>query len=345
MLRTRGHSLFYCSVLLVLLRLAGPTEGCAATPAERLLSAISSSSLDTPGLKPWHLKLDVTVYDDVGSHPTSGTIERWQSSDADRTVYTFGDATVTHLNANGKSYTMHNGGQIPALADAVLDETLHPGPAESNLQHVEPDVRTQSFGTVKLDCIMLMHHLSHAQMVPLGLFPTYCLTQADDRLRFSYNFGSFGVMRNGIGTFQGRDVATDLTLKQQQVTVAHAKITTLETFTPADQFTLDPAMQSTAINAARVAGGVMAGHILTKTQPIYPVNARVNHVSGTVVLHAIISRDGHVRYLRPESTPDVELTIAALDAVRRWTYAPYLLNGEPTEVDTTVVVNFNLSPR
>jgi periplasmic protein TonB len=61
-----------------------------------------------------------------------------------------------------------------------------------------------------------------------------------------------------------------------------------------------------------------------------------------VVLHAIISKQGTITQLNAISGPDM-LKGAATDAVRQWRYKPYLLNGEPTEVDTTITVNFNLN--
>jgi protein TonB len=91
---------------------------------------------------------------------------------------------------------------------------------------------------------------------------------------------------------------------------------------------------------ARISGGVMAGSIIQKTQPIYPPIAKAAHVSGTVVLHAIISKTGQIVNLQVISGPQM-LQSAALDAVKQWRYKPYLLNGEPTEVDTTVQVNFS----
>jgi len=94
---------------------------------------------------------------------------------------------------------------------------------------------------------------------------------------------------------------------------------------------------------ARVSTAVMQGQILQKVQPVYPQSAKENGIQGTVILHAIIGTDGHVERLEAISGPP-ELATAALDAVKQWTYKPYLLNGEPTEVDTTVVVNFNLQP-
>jgi protein TonB len=90
----------------------------------------------------------------------------------------------------------------------------------------------------------------------------------------------------------------------------------------------------------RVSAGVVAGLIISKTTPVYPPIAKAAHVSGTVVLHALISKTGTIDNLTVVSGPEM-LRAAALDAVRTWRYKPYLLNGEPTEVDTTVTVNFN----
>ena len=91
---------------------------------------------------------------------------------------------------------------------------------------------------------------------------------------------------------------------------------------------------------ARISGGVMAGTIIEKTQPVYPPIARAAHVSGAVVLHAIIGKSGTIQNLQVISGPEM-LRASALDAVQHWRYKPYLLNNEPTEVDTTITVNFN----
>ena len=102
-------------------------------------------------------------------------------------------------------------------------------------------------------------------------------------------------------------------------------------------------LQAQSAGPARLSGGVIAGNILTKVAPIYPPIARAAHVGGTVVLHAIISKAGTIESLAVISGPPM-LQGAALDAVKQWTYKPYLLNGEPTEIDTTITVNFNLGP-
>ena len=89
----------------------------------------------------------------------------------------------------------------------------------------------------------------------------------------------------------------------------------------------------------RISGGVMAGQLLTKVPPVYPQAAKDNHVMGGVVLRAIISREGQVKSLTVISGP-VALRDAAVDAVKQWTYKPFMLNGRATDVDTTITVNF-----
>ncbi len=89
----------------------------------------------------------------------------------------------------------------------------------------------------------------------------------------------------------------------------------------------------------RVSTGVAAGNLIVQTQPVYPAIARAAHITGVVVLHAIISKTGTIENLTVQSGPPM-LRQAALDGVRNWRYRPFLLNGDPTDVDTTITVNF-----
>jgi len=92
----------------------------------------------------------------------------------------------------------------------------------------------------------------------------------------------------------------------------------------------------------RVSSGTMAGALISQPQPVYPPIAKAAHVQGMVILHAIISKQGTIENLNVV-TGNPMLVGAAKDAVSRWRYKPYLLNGEPTEVDTTITVNFTFT--
>jgi len=91
----------------------------------------------------------------------------------------------------------------------------------------------------------------------------------------------------------------------------------------------------------RIGGNVQRPRLISQTQPIYPTLARAARIQGTVVLDAIIRKDGSVGELRVISGHPL-LVRAAEDAVQRWRYQPTLLNGEPVEVETTVTVTFEL---
>jgi len=92
----------------------------------------------------------------------------------------------------------------------------------------------------------------------------------------------------------------------------------------------------------RVSAGVTSGLLVRRIQPNYPPLARQARIQGTVVLHAVISKEGAIENLTLVSGHPM-LAPAAIDAVKQWKYKPYLLNGEPVEVDTEVQVNFTLA--
>ena len=95
----------------------------------------------------------------------------------------------------------------------------------------------------------------------------------------------------------------------------------------------------------RLGGDLEASRRVTKVQPVYPDSAKSAGISGTVILHAVISTDGKPLSLRVmNSQIDPDLARSAVEAVSQWRYTPTLLNGEPIEVDTTITVNYSLAP-
>jgi protein TonB len=91
----------------------------------------------------------------------------------------------------------------------------------------------------------------------------------------------------------------------------------------------------------RVSSGVSAGMLIAPIRPVYPEVARAARVEGTVIVEAIISRSGTIESLHVVSGPPM-LQRAAIDAIRAARYQPFQLNGSPTEVQTTISVNFRM---
>lgn len=92
----------------------------------------------------------------------------------------------------------------------------------------------------------------------------------------------------------------------------------------------------------RISQGVTRGLLIRRVEPAYPPLARSARVQGEVVLSAVISVNGDIENLQLVSGHPM-LVPAALTAVKQWKYKPYLLNGQPTEVETTITVIFTLS--
>jgi protein TonB len=92
----------------------------------------------------------------------------------------------------------------------------------------------------------------------------------------------------------------------------------------------------------RVSAGVTNGLLVHRVNPVYPPLARQARIQGMVMLQAQISKDGSIENLQLISGHPM-LAPAAIEAVKQWKYKPYLLNGEPVEVDTQVQVNFTLA--
>jgi len=92
----------------------------------------------------------------------------------------------------------------------------------------------------------------------------------------------------------------------------------------------------------RVSQGVTQGLLVRRIQPTYPPLAKQARIAGAVVLQAEISKDGSIQNLHVISGHPM-LVPSAIEAVKQWKYRPYILNGEPVEVETTITVNFTLA--
>ena len=102
-----------------------------------------------------------------------------------------------------------------------------------------------------------------------------------------------------------------------------------------------PKLQPVMPQRVRISQGVTNGLLLRKVEPTYPTLAREARIQGNVVLKAIIDKDGSIQDLQVVTGYPM-LVPAAIQAVKQWRYRPYLLNGQPVEVETTITVIFAL---
>jgi TonB family protein len=94
----------------------------------------------------------------------------------------------------------------------------------------------------------------------------------------------------------------------------------------------------------RVGGNVQSAKLTQQVRPVYPAGLLAQGVEGTVVLSAVISKEGVPMSLHVQKSAGTDFDEAAMKAVQQWRYQTTLLNGEPIEVLTTITVDFKLQP-
>jgi TonB family protein len=134
----------------------------------------------------------------------------------------------------------------------------------------------------------------------------------------------------------------------RQTSSADAQAPSMAGIAPADDGGTLPTLmgsQSQAptpvLQTLNVSQGVSRGLLVKQVQPVYPANALRLRTEGAVQLLATISKEGDISAVKILSG-DPSLAHAAAEAVKQWKYKPYLLNGEPVEIQTQIAVNFKL---
>ena len=201
---------------------------------------------------------------------------------------------------------------ILILVPLIYTEALPNGMLKTLIVAPPPPVTARRQAPVRNERVRLipLNSITAPRFVPRGVYP------AGQELPVEY------VNRESSGDTSNPDELTDLLHSSGP----------LPPSTPPAKENLQP---------IRVGGNVEAASLIHRVVPQYPEIAMLTHVSGIVVLRALIAKDGSVQELSYVSGPPL-LIKPAMEAVRQWRYRPTQLNGKPVEVDTTINVVFTL---
>jgi len=329
----------------------------AATPPplpkdaqEIFVAARPLYDFSAPTIKPWHMRVSYQLYDESGKPSDQGIYEYWWAApDTYRSSWKRPGVSQTDWDVKGQHFHSGEGPSLEFFERKLQSDILDPLPNPEKLdpEKVRLDKEEQKFGSVKLPCVMVIpkvHLNGHLQPVPLGEFPTYCFSPDHPVLRAYYAYGATSVIYNRVVLAQGIYLPKQLSIQDGSRLVLTASMDTLETIS-ASSAELIPAKDAEAVsNPSRVeiASGIAQGQLLKQVRPYYPQGAKGNHDEGKVVLQAVIGTDGRVHDLSVVEGPSPLLIGSAMWAVSQWEYKPYLLNGAPVEVNTTINVVFNL---
>lgn len=311
--------------------------------AARLKSAAEYASLDSSGLRPWHLALDITLYDTDGKNPKPATVEIWAADTNMKMVESVAGLQVTTLRNNDKLLrTAAQAAEFTSL-ESLVEEILHPIPDELLQPTVNLSEDKPTFAKIPMECIEPSFPHTSSATISIDRPLSFCFINGKDSLAISFGGGKIE-FRQQTAMFQSKEVPVHSQVLVGKTLRADAKITKLETFTPAPD-TFAPTSDMKPFDGPIV--GKSADFLdlgLVHMPPVYPMTAREQHVSGSVNFDAIIGADGHIASLNQTGHADSTLTAAAETAVRQWIYRPFLVCGIPVPVKTVITVNFNLSP-
>jgi TonB family protein len=315
-------------------------------PAALLNLAANSNGLGGSGMKPWRLKASFEIFDEQDAVSEQGTIEEaWAGEHQSKTTYTVGtDSETDYDSAKGMLRTVTG---KPSLGQAinVLAQFLQPIANEQTRSHWSLDIENHDAGKLKVDCVVVKAFNSPSGSHQIS-GPKYCLDTDKPALRASVQpFGGFQVLFNNIRTFQDHYVAGEISELRNGKRFLSAHLSSIEPIDSVNVAEFIPPADATPIERKiAISSAVAQGNLVKSVAPVYPLYAKETGVSGTVVLQAMIGKDGNITNVHAISGPD-ELRESAVDAVKQWIYRPYLLNGEPVNVDTTINVVFNLGHR
>jgi TonB family protein len=323
----------------ILAQVSGGTKvaGVPVDPKALMLQASRSNSLTGPDLKPWHLKATFQLFDDSGNAADTGTYEEfWFGPKKFKRAFT--GSAWARTDYGTESGVLRTGvtPEVPSLVVDARHEFVEPLPGQKIIDYESFTLEQIDADGAQLSCLRMT-----SPTFDPGL--TYCFASDQPVLRISEQVrGATQIFHNRILKFQDHFIAGDLKIIRAGKPVLTARVESLDFLNPGDEGEVAPPQDAKPVpKTINISAGEMQGLLSQKAEPIYPPHAEFLGISGTVVLEALISDSGHILQLRVVSGPR-ELQQAALDAVHTWVYKPYLLNGKPVEVNTTINVIFTL---
>jgi len=301
-----------------------PAVTMPSDPKELMLLAARTNGLTGDDVKPWHLKVSFTLFDNSGAATDDGTFEEyWVSPHQFKVVY---KSKILSLAEYGtQSGVLRAGAQNPEydLLNKVVREYKAPiNLVETTIKNSKFDLDKPEIGGTKLLCLTLKPPMGEPVQGLAGI--TYCLdtdlpivrtaVQPDDLRQF---------VHEKTVKFQGLYIAEDLEVVKGRNVMLKAHLDQIEPLVSIRAEDFVPPQGAALLPWVFILSASDGRHLLAKhPKPQYLPEARAAGIYGTVVLQAHIGTDGRVSSLYVVSGPAM-LQQAALDAVWNWTFRPY----------------------
>ena len=333
---------------------ASPAQPLPSDPAAILQLASQVNGLHGADLKPWHLHATWQTLDH-GQTEDQGTFEEWWASEQKtKTVFTSSEGNRTAYGTDHGLYLAKDSIAVNPQATVASGLLLQPvpNPQINGSRNIKWKKSKEKEGGVSLNCVLREFVMDNGQPAVMidahgasRLAGTqYCFAGNVPAIR-TETTGTTKTAFNSVVLFQSQYLAKKIETQDasgRETDISVDLVENLDPFNDADFIPPPDANLQPVVRKVAISSGVAKSNRLGGDPVAYPPEARMNHVQGTVVLRATISTEGKIADLHVLSGPP-ELQAAAMEAVRSWRYRPYLLNGNPVEVETEINVVFSLS--
>ncbi len=319
---------------------------------DQLKRSADISTTTAAGLKPWHAKISIQLSDFNGTPTGTGTVEEWwMATGNEKRVFAFPDYQGTEIIALDGIYRSAGLPSEPMLIADVLNQFLNPMAAETKTRGFKPLARTLQLGGITLPCVMLAKANNRVEIQPIGFYPSWCTEPGKDALRVFVDNGGLGIVRNGISSFQGKDIPTDLTIGVNGTTLAtaHLEAMSLEGM-PTASFAPDRAMVKALPNPVELKGKKFENQADKRHEPdlsraaagIDQTHRTINGgLQGDVEIRLWVGEDGQIRDMLLLTYPDPTVAQNVFDAVRQWTFHPVMQEGRAVPFTGTIDFEIN----
>jgi TonB family protein len=323
---------------------APPLPVLPKEPGEIFAAAAPLYDFASPTLKPWHMKASYQLYNRYSKNPLMGTYDRWWASAENwRETWKRDGVEYSEWRVRGQRYRQTTGESIKHFESSLPNNLLLSIPSLNRTDGATANfaVKERNSNNEKIPCIQVSFQ---EKITPTGRYLQYCFSAKHPTvIAFSLPDGE-GVIYRNLARTQGMILPRELTVYLGERKTITATVETVEGIAATAAELIPPAelLATKVPGSIGVSSAVILGQLIHRVRPEYPSIDKAERKSGIVVLAAVVGTDGYIHNLEVLDGPSATMEQSALRAVQQWEYKPYLLNGEPVEVDTTINVVFNL---
>jgi len=299
--------------------------------------------------KPWHLSYRYRLLEDQGTAGGEGKIDLWWSpNNVSRVTWTRGNSVTSEWKTpDGKKMKIAQGDVIHGMEAKLRDAVLFTLPEAKDYESGDRQLKLIRLNGPEGErfCVALVSPKMVLESNSLnGVGTAYCFGSQKPVLVSTLMNHTITNEYSRIQSFENHNIAGHIEIvyagkKSLEADLeSSVEITANDAaFTPAPDAKEDnPQIKTITLKP----GALIVGTLIERVEPVYPLYAKAQKIGGMVVIKGIIGKDGRLRKAEIVSSPHSSLSDAALEAVRQWRYKPYMLNGEPVEVQTTINLAF-----